>query len=81
LFFHRRSRQVAKELFETFIVQNRKRFRENRGHIETYIKSESDWNNLGKYIEPLLQGIVEGWKERSQEEDISGIPVSDSGGG
>jgi hypothetical protein len=78
LFFHRRSRQVVNELFETFLVQNRKRFRENRGHIETYMKSEADWSNLSKSIEPLLQGIVEGWKERSQKENISGISISDS---
>jgi hypothetical protein len=81
LVFNRRARQVAEEFFKKFLTEHRKRFRDNRGHLETYLKSESEWDSLSKSIEPLLQGIVDGWKERSQEENISGNPVSDSGGG
>jgi len=73
LFFHHRARQAANESFEKFLAEHRKRFRDNRGNLETYIKSESDWNSLSKSIEPLLQGIVEGWKAKSREENIAGI--------
>jgi hypothetical protein len=70
LVFNRRARQAAEESFKSFLTEHHKMFRDNRGHLETFLKSESDWDSLSKSVEPLLQGIVEGWKAKSREENV-----------
>lgn len=78
LVFNRRARQAAEESFKKFLSEHSKRFKDKSGHLETYVKSELDWNNLNKSIEPLLKDIIEGWKQRSQGEIISGNSISES---
>jgi hypothetical protein len=73
LVFNRRARLVAEESFKNFLTYHHKRFRDNRGHLDTYVKSESDWDSMSKSVGSLLQGIVEGWKGKSREENVLGI--------
>lgn len=73
LVFQQRAIQTASHSFKQFLAEHGKRFRESHGNLQTWIKSEAEWNELSSSIQPVLLGVIDGWKTKTREEDASRI--------
>lgn len=68
--FWKRATEAAPQAFGDLKTQIGAKLSEKNDNLELWIKSPSDWEDFMPALQPVLTGIVEGWKARGKEQII-----------
>lgn len=62
--FWNRAAEIAPQAFKDFKAKTGGKLLEKKDHLELWLKSTNEWENLRQDLQPVLEGVIEGWKAK-----------------